>query len=177
MSASTLQQMLVQATAMCFDLAGVAPAGEESWAELTHFSRWVEAGYAGEMQYLKTTNEAGVYKRENLRSALPWAKSAIVCATNYNTAPRYSVDQPPTENGSARGWISRYAWTADRVSATQESTDGSSQQATDYHNTVLARLRRLEAWLHENAPQQGVSAAIQSRCYVDTGPVVERVHA
>jgi epoxyqueuosine reductase len=93
---------------------------------------------------------------------------------------RYSIDQPPNENGSARGWISRYAWTAERVSATQEGpeeNDGGSQQATDYHNTVLARLRRLEAWLNENAAQHGVAEAIQSRCYVDTGPIVERVHA
>src|SRR5215475_14572392 len=148
MPESLLEQLKKQASALGFDLGGVVPAREESWAELAHFSRWVEAGYAGEMQYLKTTNESGVYKRENLRSALPWAKSAIVCATNYNTAPRYSIDQPATEDGSARGWISRYAWTAERGSATQEGqeeNDRGAQRATDYHNTVLARLRRLEA--------------------------------
>jgi epoxyqueuosine reductase len=179
MASSFLQQLRERASALGFDLSGVTPADAESCAELEHFSRWVEAGYAGDMQYLKSTNEAGEYKRENLRNALPWAKSAIVCATNYNTAPQYSINQSNTENGSARGWISRYAWTAERVPAAEASDDGGSQQAqaTDYHDTVLARLRKLEAWLHENASRYGVSGAIQSRCYVDTGPIIERVHA
>jgi len=178
MATSLLQELTAQASALGFDLSGVTPADTESWAELGHFSRWVEAGYAGEMQYLKARNEAGAFKREGLKNALPWARSAIVCATNYNTPPRYSVDQPRTENGSARGWISRYAWTAERT-AEREDDDGASREAeaTDYHKTVLARLRRLEAWLHENALRNGISEPIQSRCYVDTGPIIERVHA
>ena len=175
---SLLEQLKEEASALGFDLAGAVPAEAEQWSELAKFSNWVEAGYAGEMQYLKTTNEAGVYKRENLRNALPWAKSAIVCAINYNTAPAYSINQPRIENGGSRGWISRYAWTAENVSSESEDYDVSSQTiASDYHATVLARLRKLEAWLHENAKQHSVSEEIQSRCYVDTGPIVERVHA
>src|SRR5437868_13963641 len=116
---SLLEQLKEEASALGFDLAGAVPAEAEQWSELAKFSNWVEAGYAGEMQYLKTTNESGAYKRENLRNALPWAKSAIVCAVNYNTTPQYSIDQPSIENGSARGWISRYAWTTKQTSAEQ----------------------------------------------------------
>src|SRR5262249_49773386 len=105
MAASLLQELREQASEVGFDLAGVTPADTDSWAELARFAPWIEAGYAGEMQYLKATNEAGVYKRESLRNALPWAKSAIVCAINYNSPPPYSKDQPAIENGSARGWI------------------------------------------------------------------------
>lgn len=170
---SLLEQLREHATTLGFDLAGVVPA--QPWTELAQFSNWVEAGYAGEMQYLKSKNEEGVYKRESLRNALPWARSAIVCATNYNTAPAYSVDQPAQQDGIARGWISRYAWTADSVAG----GDSESQQtiATDYHNSILGRLRKLEAWLHENALNYHIGEEIQSRCYVDTGPIVERVHA
>jgi epoxyqueuosine reductase len=176
MQASLLQELRDQAAELGFDLAGVTPAEADSWAELARFAPWIEAGYAGEMQYLKTTNDAGVYKRESLRNALPWARSAIVCAVNYNSAPPYSKDQPAVEGGSARGWISRYAWTAEHL-APEQNERSEQAPATDYHNTVLARMRKLEAWLIENASRHGISEEIQSRCYVDTGPIIERVHA
>src|SRR5262249_19732665 len=53
-----------------------------------------------------------------------------------------------------RGWISRYAW---------------SQE--DYHEAVLRKLKSVE--------QKLISAVegIQTRCYVDTGPLVERIYA
>jgi epoxyqueuosine reductase len=38
---------------------------------------------------------------------------------------------------------------------------------TDYHNELLERLRRIEAAINERV-------ACETRCYVDTGPVVER---
>src|SRR5215471_10286362 len=124
---SLLKELRGHALTLGFNLTGAVPAESEPWKELAQFSSWVEAGYAGEMQYLKATNEAGVYKRESLQNALPWAKSSIVCALNYNTAPAYSVDQPANDNGSARGWISRYAWTAEAVAT--ESGESLSSQA------------------------------------------------
>src|SRR6185312_2530433 len=42
----------------------------------------------------------------------------------------------------------------------------------DYHDSVLAKLRKIEAELKESVPSE-----ITSRCYVDTGPLVERVYA
>jgi epoxyqueuosine reductase len=136
-----------------FELAGVAPVHE--FAELKHFPEWIEAGYAGEMKYLEARDPAGELKRSALRVAAPWAKSVIVCAMNYNTAEPYSTQVQDSE----RGWISRYAWGRE-----------------DYHDAVLRRLREIEAKL-----QQAYPAAEQERlrtwCYVDTGPLVERVYA
>ncbi len=136
-----------------FELAGVAPVHD--FSELDHFREWVAAGHAGEMRYLEARNESGVLKRASLRSTLPWVRSVIVCAINYNTAQPYStnVDDPQ------RGWISRYAWGQE-----------------DYHEAVLARLRALEGKLR-GAIGGSQATELQTRCYVDTGPLVERVYA
>jgi epoxyqueuosine reductase len=145
-----------------FELAGIAPVRD--FPELNHFPDWIEAGYAGEMKYLEARDEAGHLKRASLRSAAPWARSVIVCAINYNTAHPYSTQVEDSE----RGWISRYAWSRE-----------------DYHEAVMRRLRVVENRLRDTAGQRGQDAlatagetlALQTRCYVDTGPLVERVYA
>jgi epoxyqueuosine reductase len=88
-------------------------------------------------------------QRADVRHVLPGARSVIVTATLYNTPRPYSDKLPPDV---AR--ISRYAW------------------GDDYHAVIKARLEALRAWLHEEHP-----AAFDSRVYVDTGPVQERVYA
>jgi epoxyqueuosine reductase len=134
-----------------FELAGIAPVAE--FSELKHFPEWIAAGHAGEMQYLEKRDEAGNLKRASLRSAVPWARSVIVCAINYNTAHPYSTQVQDRD----RGWISRYAWSKD-----------------DYHDAVLRRLRVVEDRLRKMTSE---TAALQTLCYVDTGPLVERVYA
>src|SRR5205085_5699731 len=42
----------------------------------------------------------------------------------------------------------------------------------DYHEVVLRKLRQVESELQASAP-----ADFTTRCYVDTGPLVERVYA
>ncbi|MBZ5648424.1 MAG: tRNA epoxyqueuosine(34) reductase QueG [Acidobacteriia bacterium] len=135
-----------------FDLCGIAPAG--SSPELDYFPGWVEAGYGGEMRYLEGRNDQGQLKRAALEHVAPWARSVIVCALNYNSAQPYSGD--PAEPG--RGWISRYAW-------------GGADKPADYHEVVVSRLRLVETRLRKTSP------AVETRCYVDTGPLVERVYA
>ena len=132
-----------------FDLAGIA--GIHPSPELDYFSEWIASGYAGEMRYLESLNEAGQLKRASLPSAAPWAHSVIVCAVNYNTAEPYSTQV----NNPERGWISRYAWSRE-----------------DYHDVIMRRLRVLETRLCELAAEP-----VQTRCYVDTGPLVERIYA
>lgn len=134
-----------------FELAGVAPVHE--FGELDRFREWIAAGRAGEMQYMKARDETGMLKRASLRTTLPWVSSVIVCAINYNTADPYSTEA----NDPQRGWIARYAW---------------GQQ--DYHDAVMARLRMVESQLREAV---GTPSSLQTRCYVDTGPLVERVYA
>jgi epoxyqueuosine reductase len=131
-----------------FELSGVAPVRD--FPELERFPEWIESGYAGEMKYLQSRDDTGRLKRASLKTAVPWARSVIVCAINYNTARPYSTEVTDPE----RGWISRYAWTQE-----------------DYHDGVLRRLRAVESRLKQAAGE------IRTWCYVDTGPLVERVYA
>ena len=144
-----------------FELTGIAPTRD--FPELNYFSDWIEAGYAGEMKYMQSRNEAGQFKRASLHSTAPWARSVIVCGINYNTAHPYSTQL----NDSDRGWISRYAWSRE-----------------DYHEAVMRRLRVVETCLQNYISDRGRDARttateppLQTRCYVDTGPLVERVYA
>lgn len=138
-----------------FELSGVAAV--ENFAELEYFPRWIEQGHAGEMKYLEARDEQGRLKRASLAHVAPWARSVVVCAINYNTALPYSTQVPDgCEDAKGRGWISRYAW---------------GQQ--DYHDSVMPRLRQVEAALREAAATDD----LETRCYVDTGPIVERVVA
>jgi len=134
-----------------FELAGIAAAGD--FPELARFPEWVSAGRAGEMKYLESRDDKGQLRRASLRSAFPWARSVIVCAINYNTARPYST----AVNNPGRGWISRYAWGLE-----------------DYHDSVLRRVREVESKLKGIYPDEG---PVETRSYVDTGPLVERVYA
>jgi epoxyqueuosine reductase len=134
-----------------FDLCGIAPASDS--AELKHFPAWIAAGHAGEMKYMESRDEGGELKRASLSRVAPWARSVIVCAINYNTSHPYSTGV----HDSSRGWISRYAWGRE-----------------DYHDAVLRRLKQVEqaVWGGHSCPPE-----VTTRCYVDTGPIVERVFA
>jgi len=138
------------ARAAGFELAGIAPVRD--FVELQHLEAWVAAGRAGEMKYMEARDEAGQLKRASLRATAPWARSVIVCAINYNTAQPYStaVDVPD------RGWISRYAWSRE-----------------DYHDVVMRKLREAESEIRRAVDD----SALITRCFVDTGPLVERVYA
>ena len=135
-----------------FDLCGIAPANDT--AELKYFPEWIASGYAGEMKYMEARTEEGALKRASLRQSTPWARSVVVCAINYNTDQPYSTQM----QDKSRGWISRYAWGRE-----------------DYHAAVTRRLRQVETALHEAVRESGHE--IVTRCYVDTGPLVERVFA
>jgi epoxyqueuosine reductase len=60
-------------------------------------------------------------------------------------------ERPTPSSGPAMGRIARYAW------------------GDDYHNVILSRLKELDTFLAEHGGRQ--------KCYVDTGPVLERDHA
>ena len=139
-----------------FSLAGVSAVGE--FPELELFPEWVANGRAGDMRYLEARNDSGELKRAALKNTAPWAKSVIVCGLNYNSGEAYSTDA----TDPALGWISRYAW---------------SQR--DYHDVILEKLRLLEAYITARACEEAGNDAVDFRswCYVDTGPLVERVYA
>lgn len=142
-----------------FDLCGIAPVRD--FRELDCFPAWIAAGYQGEMEYMESRDDSGKLKRAALARVASWARSVIVCALNYNTAHPYSTQV----EDRARGWISRYAWSRE-----------------DYHDAVLRRLRQVESHLRElpeataHCPP-ATDHSFQTRSYVDTGPLVERVYA
>ncbi len=160
--------VIAQAKALGFDLCGIAPA--EGWDELAHRDEWLERGHAGEMRYLHDA------RRADPARVLPEARSAIVCALNYNTRQPLSTEavaaipQSGTaagdsaraaESGSGaaavsgpRAWISRYAW------------------GDDYHTVLGEKLEKLASAMTE---QFGDEFSV--RTYVDTGPVSERIAA
>jgi epoxyqueuosine reductase len=104
-----------RALALGFDLCGVAPA--EKFPELEHYSDWIEAGYGGDMQYLKDP------RRLDPRESMTGVRSLIVCALNYNVNLPYSTEAHA--GGDPKAWISRYAW------------------GDDYHDVMQGKLNLL----------------------------------
>jgi epoxyqueuosine reductase len=154
-----------------FDLAGIAALdvqdeqgseqpGENPRADPGQYlEQWIANGHAGEMEYLKRRNEQGELLRSKVKAAITWARSVIVCAASYNAPGPLSIDPAP----QGTGWIARYAWAGKPDDTTGEL------RPSDYHDTLLARLRALEAALHDR-----IGDVFESRSYVDTGPLVER---
>jgi epoxyqueuosine reductase len=89
-------------------------------------------------------------RRADVRHILPSARSVIVLGTVYNVERPYST--ATSDPGVAA--IARYAW------------------GEDYHVVIQRRLDDLATWLRSCAGD-----GFESRAYVDTGPVQERVYA
>ncbi len=83
--------------------------------------------------------QRGAEKRSDPQQVLPGARSVIVVAMNYWQGGKEREKQ---------GRIARYAW------------------GDDYHELMLARLRKLDEFLQARGGVQ--------KCYVDTGPILER---
>ena len=169
-----------RARAAGFDLSGMAavpePGSAAAEGQDSRFSDFVEQGRAGEMEWLKRADAEGRYLRGELRRAVPWARSVLVCALNYGSAshrePR-SVDPAPT----TAGWIARYAWSGRPAPVVAGcEPDGESEPAhelgSDYHDVLLPKLQGIERELRARFGEE-----LLTRAYVDTGPIVERSFA
>ena len=151
--ASTIKQRAIE---VGFDLAGTAPPS--ALQDLEFLPRWIRKGYGGEMHYLADP------RREDPRKVLPSVQSVICVGLVYNTPHPYSADVcgcSESEGNStvhhagiqevrSRAWVSRYAW------------------GTDYHHVMRGKLEQLRATIEKLAPR------VETRVYVDTGPIVER---
>jgi epoxyqueuosine reductase len=112
----------------------------------------------------------GQEKRCDPQQVLPGARSVIVVALNYwqgsippmQIKERRSPDRRKDDGGletaapwkrsdAVTGRIARYAW------------------GEDYHDVVLSKLKQLDVFLGDRGGVQ--------KCYVDTGPILERDHA
>jgi len=80
-------------------------------------------------------------------------------ATGARNGPRTTDNGPissfefPFSASAPRAWISRYAW------------------GRDYHEMMRAKLEQLRAAIQDSAPE------VETRVFVDTGPIVERAFA
>jgi epoxyqueuosine reductase len=134
-----------QATELGFDLVGIAPAAPSRYADF--LLQWLAEGRHGEMDWLARR----VQERTDPGVYLPGAKSVICLAVNY----WFGV--PPSGGPAGRsdavrpaGRIARYAL------------------GDDYHEWFKPRLHALADWL------RGLAPGIETRCAVDTAPVMER---
>jgi epoxyqueuosine reductase len=167
MAFTAKEELIARAVTLGFDSCRIAKA--EAPRHAGEFRHWLQDGAAGEMQWM----ERGADKRCDPQQVLPGARSVVVVALNYwqgdgtaNQEPRFIPpprDRPndggleaaaPWGSGSldaAKGKVARYAW------------------GDDYHDLMLRKLGQLSAFLSERGGTQ--------KCYVDTGPVLERDHA
>jgi epoxyqueuosine reductase len=157
-------QIVTLARELGFDLCRFARADAPEHA--TQFREWLDRGEGGEMTYLARNAE----KRCDPQQVLPEAKTVIVLAFNYfqgepvraavsaadSVAAGVSPANPPkiaadTAAPTSAGRIARYAW------------------GDDYHQLIEKKLAVLDDFLRRYGGTQ--------KCYVDTGPMLERDHA
>ncbi len=153
-STNVRAQIVTLARELGFDLCRFTRADAPKHA--MQFREWLDRGEAGEMNYLARNAE----KRCDPQQVLPEAKTVIVLALNYfqerrvaaavSTArPRKIVADPAASTPAGR--IARYAW------------------GNDYHKLIEKKLAVLDDFLRRHGGTQ--------KCYVDTGPMLERDHA
>jgi epoxyqueuosine reductase len=137
------------ALALGFDRAGVA--SPEPGPDSRFLHDWLARGYGGEMAYLARRAD----ERADPRRVMPEVRSVVVVALFHPPPP-----EPVAGHGAAgaeapaRGRVAGYAG------------------GEDYHDVLLDRVRALAAGLEALAERP-----VETRCYVDTGPVQERVFA
>jgi len=93
--------------------------------------------------------ERGEEKRRDPQKVLPDARSIIVLALNYFQGP--AIDTAAAKERGTHARIARYAW------------------GDDYHDVIAAKLNEIDNFLRGFGGRQ--------KCYVDTGPILERDHA
>jgi epoxyqueuosine reductase len=142
----TLETRLkAEAVRLGFSLSGIAPATEADG--FTRFRRWLDAGYAGEMDYLHNLAE----ERRHPRSILDNVKSVLMLGLEYRDAGKGSnaVSRQPRED-RRYGRVAAYA------------------QGPDYHRFVWDRINLLATWLQTEVP------GCRTEAVADTAPLLER---
>ena len=154
-SGTELKAQLVSfAREIGFDSCRIAACATPPHAN--EFRDWLAKGAAGEMHYM----DRGEEKRCDPQKVLPGARSIIVVALNYFQGVEAGVSPAIDKNADgtaattplgSKGRVARYAW------------------GDDYHDVMEAKLGKVDEFLRKFGGEQ--------KCYVDTGPVLERDHA
>ncbi|MEP7014518.1 MAG: tRNA epoxyqueuosine(34) reductase QueG [Verrucomicrobiota bacterium] len=143
-------QLMSFAFGIGFDVCRIAACSPPAHA--TEFRDWLSNGAHGEMEYMLRGQE----KRCDPQQVLPGARSVVVLALNYFQGVEAGVSPAPgiaagTAAATPTGRIARYAW------------------GDDYHDVISPKLDKIDNFLREFGGVQ--------KCYVDTGPILERDHA
>lgn len=139
-------QIKQQASALGFELVGIAPAVEADG--FVHLKHWLEQGFAGEMDYISRHEDA----RRHPESMLPNVRSVVMVGINYKPgsvrSTQYSVLS--TQETNLQGRVSIYAG------------------GGDYHDVLRDKLKSLLNWIQEQHP------GVRGRAVIDTAPLLER---
>src|SRR5262249_40070822 len=151
-SATELKAQLVSfARDIGFDSCRVAACNLPAHAN--GFREWLRDGAHGEMNYMQRGEE----KRCDPQKVLPGAQTIVALAL---IQLQEDAAYPPAKGSSA----------ASRAAATERiGRIARYALGDDYHDVVEAKLNRIDEFLRSFGGQQ--------KCYVDTGPVLERDHA
>ncbi len=118
------EEIISRSRALGFDLVGVS--SRLTPLHFDAFLRWLDAGMAGTMDYMRKSAD----RRRGLHFLMNDARSAIVVGLNY-----YTADLPSEiRHDPSRGVIASYAW------------------GEDYHPLILTLLEKLSADIASLAP-------------------------
>ena len=121
-----------RAIALGFSSLGITPAVSPPGAE--RLADWLDAGYAGGMNYLADRRDA--YHHPS--SVLDGVRSVVMLTLDYRTAD-------PEKPKPGEGRMSRYAWGSE-----------------DYHDLIHARLKQLKRELGEKRPEARVRGVVDT---------------
>lgn len=130
------------ARSLGFDLVGIAPAVEADGFD--QFADWLDAGYAGTMDYLHRHAPA----RRHPRAVLAEVRSVVMLGAYHANIPPAPAATATATAATAR--VARYA------------------HSPDYHDVLRQKLNALADWVREREP------GCVSRGVVDTAPLLER---
>jgi epoxyqueuosine reductase len=145
---TTLEESIKQeARRLGFVLAGVTTP--EPAPHAAFFEAWLGHGRHGHMDYLATQRSRTC--RADPRKVMPECTSILVLAMPYSNPSMAASRAEQPEQHVSRGRLAAYAW------------------GRDYHKVITGYLNDLVAFIERCADR-----SIQSRCYTDTGPILER---
>ena len=134
-----------------FDLCGIAAAVRPDGFD--SLRRWLDRGFAGEMDYIPRREAA----YEHPSGVLPPVRSVVMLAMNYAVTwtpasePKLETEGRADEGVHSTGRVASYA-----------------RGSRDYHDLLRERLKSLADFLHEQRP------GCRTRVCVDTAPLLER---
>ena len=178
--ASLSRRIKAQGAALGFDLVGISPAQPPAHADA--FAEWLRRAYHGEMAYLARTAETRLHPER----FLPWARSVVSVALNYNTlhtrettptsrepraASRESTHplQPGSDPDEPRATKHPIFYTREAAAGTGRGWISRYAWGADYHDVMGEKLERLLAFVRAETAQD-----VQGRVFVDAGPVLDR---